>query len=134
MFLTHSPGDRMLVTCGWAGFYWTPRGWAPGCKLGSSVLHVFAGLWLEEPQLQGVCSPHARGQESGAGTLLRKGTPSFQPYSMGRADPMATPKASGSGRLGVEAERRNPSWKVTESSTPRQHQMPYGSSVLLIWF
>ena len=50
-------------------------GWAPGCRLGSGVLHIFLELVLEEQQLPGVVKSRAE-------TLLRKGTQSSCPHSM----------------------------------------------------
>lgn len=54
-------------------------------RLGSSVLHAFAELGWEEQQLPGGCVPHTRWQASGTGTLLRKGTRSFPPNSVGQS-------------------------------------------------
>lgn len=120
--------DGLLVDCGLAGFYWVPTGWAPGCRLGSDVLHVSF-----QSSGSGVCSSHVRWQEhkSGAEGLLRKGSRSRCPYSMGQCRLRGQAQRQWGRKARVGVGRRNPSWKIMESPTPwQQHEMLHGGSVL----
>lgn len=126
----------------WMGCWWTAAwlvstaspqvglqavGWVQMCSMFHSRAQAGG------PTGPGVCSSHVRWQEhkSGAEGLLRKGTRSRCPYSMGQCRLHGQAHRQWGRKAWVGEGRRNPSWKIMESTTPwQQHKMLHGSSVL----